>query len=88
MEASHVLPLLATQKIQTTFAGLRPSPTLSETITRERPDPTENAASRRLMTASFGYRAEARRHAHKPLLFKRDPKDEPIPLLTRVDQPR
>ena len=55
MEASHVLPLLATQKIQTMLAGLRPSPFSSgATTTRERPDPTEAAASRRLRTASFG----------------------------------
>jgi len=88
MEASHVLPLLATQKIQTTLAGLRPSPASSGATMRERPDPAEAAARRRLRTASFGYRVEARRHAHKPLLFSRDPKDVPIAYLIRVACPR
>lgn len=83
MEASHVLPLLATQKIQTTFAGLKPSPSSSTATMRGRPEPTE--ASRRLRTASFGYRVEARRHAHNPLFFKRDPKDALITSLFRVD---
>ncbi|MGH3146592.1 MAG: hypothetical protein ACRDTR_12405 [Rubrobacter sp.] len=76
-----MLPLLATQKIQTMFAGLKPSASPSGATTRERPDPTEAAASRRLRTASFGYRAEARRHAHKPLLFTRDPNDALITSL-------
>jgi hypothetical protein len=34
--------------------------------------------------ASFGYRAEARRQAHRPLLFNRDPKDALILSLIRV----
>ncbi|CAA9463367.1 MAG: hypothetical protein AVDCRST_MAG25-1168 [uncultured Rubrobacteraceae bacterium] len=88
MEASHVLPLLATQKIQTTFAALKPSPFSSGATMRERPDPADAAASRRLRTASFGYRVEARRHAHKPLLFSRDPKDALIKYLTGVGYPR
>jgi hypothetical protein len=37
MEASHVLPLLATQKIQTTLAALRPSPASSGATTPRTP---------------------------------------------------
>jgi hypothetical protein len=86
MEASQVLPLLATQKIQTMSAGLRPSPASSGATTTRvvRPDPKEAAARRRLSMASFGYRAEARRQAHRPLLFNRDPKDALILSLIRV----
>ncbi len=84
MEANHVLPLLATQKIQTMLVGLKPSTSPSGATTGERPDPAEAAASRRLRTASFGYRVEARRHAHKPLCFTRDPKDALITSLIRI----
>lgn len=83
-----MLPLLATQKIQTTFAGLRPSPASSGATTRGRLAPAEAAASRRLRTASFGYRVEARRQAYKPLFFSRDPKDVPIAYLIRAACPR
>lgn len=82
-----MLPLLATQKIQTMFAGLKPSTAPSGATTGERPDPTEAAASLRLTTASFGYRAEARRHAHRPLCFTRDPKDALITSLPKLSSP-
>jgi hypothetical protein len=80
MPANHVLPLLATQKIQTMLAGLTPAASefpsdLARPDARSCEDLTDAAASRRLRAANPGYLAEARRQSHKLLCLIRDPKD-------------
>jgi hypothetical protein len=86
MPANHVLPLLATQKIQTMLAGLTPPVSdLSRPDARSCEDLTEAAASRRLRAASLGYLAEARRQSHKPLRLTRDPKDAFIRYTTSFE---
>jgi hypothetical protein len=61
-----VLPLRATQKIQTMFAGLTPPSSRLEDAAGLAMLTTA-AASRRLMAASHGYLAAARRQTHRAL---------------------